>query len=427
MQNYTKQRLTGKSFFLASVVGALAMTLCGGCLHGGDSVIVKAASLSPDSPFAENVFDTTADNQAATFRNLDKIEATRVIAHRGAPSPLLPSPLKAKVSVLDDFIDDHMIDHRVAGLLILKDGKIVVERYGMGNDAASKWTTFSIAKSFMATMVGTAIHDGRLKLTDRADKHLPRLKGTAYGETTISDLLRMTSGIRWKDTAAEGGNLLPLLQAARLHRRGAVLDYLATLDHDALVMNAFNYNSGNSHVLAEIVQAVTGTDLNVYLSHKVWEPAGMESDGYWWAETKHDGIEFGGGGISATLRDYGRFGNFILKGALNNGRSVLPEDWARQAYKPQDVYGTRYGEILDLGFDKRIGYGYHWWVSNPELTNRPKDKPIFHAYGIFGQYIFIDRETKTVVVVLSAWREPDNYNSEQATLAFIREVQEVLH
>jgi len=114
------------------------------------------------------------------------------------------------------------------------------------------------------------------------------------------------------------------------------------------------------------------------MKQKVWGPAGMEDEGYWWSETPYQGIEFGGGNISATLRDHGRYGQFILTGAKAGGKSVLPDDWANYAYKAGKPFsGTRYGAVRPD--DRSIGYGYHWWVIDPQKSARPADLPIYRS------------------------------------------------
>jgi len=425
---YAKKTGPFRVLFLASVLSGIgALYGCGGGGDGGgDGKGTVGAGNRGNGKYAENVFETSAENQADTFRNLNKIETTRAIHASGKPFVLEDSPMRTRLAPMDGQIKTYMDAHRVAGFLILKDGKIAYERYGMGNDQRSKWTNFSIAKSFLATLVGAAVQDGKIALDRRAQDYLPSLNGTFYGEATVRELLRMTSAVKWSDDTEDGGNLTPLKEAARSHRRGALLEYLATLPKGYATRGyEFNYNSGDSHVLAEIVQAATGIQLNAYLSQKVWGPAGMEDDGYWWSETPYQGIEFGGGNISATLRDHGRFGHFILTGAKAGGKSALPDDWGSYAYKAgKPLSGTNYGAVRPD--DQSIGYGYHWWVIDPGKSARPADLPIFFANGIYGQYIFIDRQTNTVAVVLSAWRQPNVAFSEDETFGIIADVIDTL-
>ncbi len=158
-----------------------------------------------------NIWDTTPENQAPTFRNQDQVWPVRVIRRGDAVRPLPPharslADLTFEVGGVRLGLSDYMARRRTAGLLILKHGEIALERYGMGNGPESRWTSFSTAKSITATLVGAALHDGAIgSLDDRCEQYLPRLRGSAYEGVTIRNLLRMCSGVAWReDNDADG-------------------------------------------------------------------------------------------------------------------------------------------------------------------------------------------------------------------------------
>ena len=154
---------------------------------------------------APNILDTTPENQAPTFRNQDQVRPMRVIRRGDAVRPLSPharslADLTFEVGGVRLSLSDYMARNRTAGLLILKNGEIALERYGMGSGPERRQTSYSITKSITATLVGAALHEGAIgSLDDRCDLYLPRLRGSAYEGVTVRDILRMCSGVAWNE------------------------------------------------------------------------------------------------------------------------------------------------------------------------------------------------------------------------------------
>jgi CubicO group peptidase (beta-lactamase class C family) len=147
--------------------------------------------------------------------------------------------------------------------------------------------------------------------------------------------------------------------------------------------SVFNYNSGETEIVGEVVRSATGRSLAQYLSEKIWSPAGMEADAYWATLRKGD-VEWGDCCLSATLRDYGRLGLLAMNdGVASNGKRLLPKGWIAQATSPAATNPE---------------YGYQWWLSSPPGR--------YAAVGIYGQQIYVDPETKVVVVIQSFWDQP---------------------
>ena len=207
---------------------------------------------------APNILDTTPENQAPTFRNQDQVWPVRVIRRGDAVRPLPPharslADLTFEVGGVRLSLSDYMARRRTAGLLILKHGEIALERYGMGNGPESRWTSFSTAKSITATLVGAALHDGAIgSLDDRCEQYLPRLRGSAYEGVTIRNVLRMCSGVAWREeNDADGRSEVCRLGQAMVSRRpGAVLDLLCKLPRAQPQGAVFNYSTGESCLLA---------------------------------------------------------------------------------------------------------------------------------------------------------------------------------
>lgn len=372
---------------------------------------------------ASNLMKTTPGNQAATFRNQDQIWPHRRIRRGEAVRPLPPHdrPLVEQAYRVGDVmidIDDFMARRRTAGFLILKNGEIALERYGMGNGPESCWASFSIAKSMTATLVGAALRDGAIGgLDESCDHYLPQLRGSAYEGVTIRNLLRMASGVAWDEGArSDGPDLWRLGRALRLRQPGAIVELLRTLPRAAPQGAIFNYATGESFLLAAVVAAAVGRPLADYFAQVVWAPAGMEADALWQLESP-DGQELGGMGVSARLRDLGRFGLLVMAdGETTGGKHVLPNGWRDLAGQP-DCAATAFGRIMD---GSPAGYGYHWWALPGAPFADGLHAGAFLALGAFGQRIYINPGEQLVAVIQSAWRQPADSDAEAETVALLR-------
>jgi len=376
---------------------------------------------STGEEIAPYVTNTTPENQAPTLRNQDQVWPVRAIRRGDAVRPL-PPHARSLADLTYDLggvrlgVDDFMGRRRTAGLLILKCGEIALERYGMGNGPESRWTSFSTAKSMTATLAGAALHDGAIgSLDDPCEAYARRLRGSAYEGVTIRNVLRMCSGVAWReDDDADGRSEVHRLGRAMVSRRpGAVLDLMCRLPRAHPQGAVFNYSTGESCVLGAVVAAAVGRPLADYLSERVWGPAGMEADAHWQLESE-DGLELGGLGVSARLRDVGRFGLLMLEdGAAWDGRRVLPPGWRDLAGRP-DCEATGFGRLRP---GDASGYGYHWW-STPPVPG--VHDGVFAALGAHGQFIYVNPPEQVVVAIQSAWRQSDEPDARVETVALLR-------
>ena len=380
-------------------------------MSAGDAEPERTA---PDLPAA------TPDAQVEAFRKQMQDWPHRAIRRGDAVRPLPPHARSLADLTFDGGdvrlgVGDYMVRHRAAGILILKDGEIALERYGLGSGPETPWTSFSTAKSMTATLCGAALHDGAIgSLDDRCDLYLPRLRGSAYEGVTVRNVLRMCSGVAWNEEDGARSSSGAMNQALASRRPGAILDLLCRLPRAQPQGVVFNYSTVESCLLGALVAAATGRPLADYCAETIWRPAGMEADGRWQLESD-GGLEMGGFGVSARLRDVGRFGLLVLEdGAAFSGRRVLPPGWRDLAGQP-DSAATGFGRLVPgLPF----GYGYQWWA----LPHGPTGIHIgaFVAIGAFGQYIYVHPAAKVVVVIRSAWRQHDDSAAAVETFALLR-------
>ena len=272
----------------------------------------------------------TSDIQVDTFRHGDQLFPVRIVK-RGAT--VLPLPRAAAKLTGVEFssrgnnydLVDYMALNRVTGLLILKDGKIAFEDYELGNTESTRWMSMSIAKSITASLVGAAIQDGYIQsVADQVTNYLPMLMGSAYDGVSIASLLQMASGVRWDETYTNPrSDRRRMLDAQISQRPGAILEMISRLPRAASPGSVWNYSTGETHIAGALVQAAVGRPLADYLSDRIWAKFGMESDATWWLESPN-GLEVGGSGLSATLRDFGRFGLFLLGDGIAADERILP-------------------------------------------------------------------------------------------------------
>jgi|GEM_PF-174228 len=304
--------------------------------------------------------------QVNTFRNIDRLFATGAVRQGGKvlPLPDAQKPLenfKFESNGKPYDLYDYVSLNRVSGLLVIKDGKIAHENYQLGNTEDTRWMSMSVVKSITATLVGAAIQDGHIKsIDDPIVQYLPELKGSAYDGVSVRNLLQMASGVGWNETYTDPkSDRRRMLEVQNAQTPGGVLELMAKLPRAAEPGTRWNYSTGETHVAGALVRAAVGKPVSQYLSERIWSKVGMESDATWWLESP-DGLEVGGSGLSATLRDYGRFGLFLLNDGVAGDERILPEGWIEEAGSPKTIDG------------KQVDYGYMLWPI-PESEGTPNE------------------------------------------------------
>ena len=342
-------------------------------------ILEKLTQQFQETGSRENLLFWPVDHRRVAFKNIRHIFPTRTIEASETPYELSSQPMdlgRVTYAVAGESfsISDFTAMASQVGLIVVKDDDVLYEHYAPGNDRDSQWMSFSVTKSVTSMLVGAAIKDGYIQSVDEpVVNYLPRLRGTGYENTTIRNVLNMASGVRWNEDYADpesdvskagGINGLPLVR------------YLSQLPTDATPGEKFNYSTAETNLIGEILRAAIGNNAATYLTHRIWQPFGMESDAYW-ALGEAGGGELGGCCINATLRDYARVGIFAMQnGTLKDGAQVLPPDWMKASTAPSAGYQ---------------GYGYLWWLYDEGYAAR----------GIFGQMIRIDPEHNLVIVVHS--------------------------
>ena len=352
----------------------------------------------------ENVLRWTPAQQLRGYSNMDKIYPTRAI--RASPNPYpLPERLVDLTELSYEFEDEaydtagFLEANHVVGLLAIKRGEVVLERYAHGVTRDTRWYSFSIAKSVVSLLIGAALRDGYIQSLDApVVSYLPILAGSAYEGVTIRHALHMASGVAWNEDYVDPGSDVASTGGSALDR----LRYLRRKSRVAEPGDVFNYSTGETNLLGAVLRSAIGNNLSTFLELKIWRPFGMEHDANWLLLAP-GGAEHGGCCISATLRDYGRIGLFALReGTLRDGTSILPTGWMAESTAPSSANDR---------------YGYLWWL---------RRDGVYSGIGIYGQALFIDPTEELIIVTLSAWPQATGREFSQRRSAFFTAVRNAL-
>lgn len=307
-----------------------------------------------------------------------------------------------------NFVRNYIDENHIDGIIVLKDDKIRLEHYGKDVDHKTVWTSFSVGKSVTSMLLGIALKDGDIKsLSDPLSKYIPELKGYDYGKVTVKQLLTMTSGIDWnEDYADTKSDVAQMYRQPCFDSESHILSYMKSLKSIHTPGDIWNYSTGETDLLGILIQKATGKNLADYLSEKIWKPWGMEHQAYWLAD-ECSMLNLGGSGLSATLRDYARLGTVMLNdGKKQNDNSLFAEEWLKNATS-----------LLMPTGDDGGGYGYLWW----RFPNGS-----YAAFGIFGQMIYINPNTKVIIAQFASWPQAGSKALSSKRMEFIETIEGVL-
>jgi CubicO group peptidase (beta-lactamase class C family) len=353
--------------------------------------------------------------QPYAYRIVDKLFAHRVV-RRGPTVRDLPRGPEIAPRYLADGaehdVNSFMDRNAIVGLLVIRNGEIVLERYGLGLQEQDRWSTMSTVKSMTAMLVGAAVRDGAIaSIDDPLTRYLPALRESAYEGVTLRHVMTMSSGTRWTEDYGDRNSDVNRYSKSLADKvPGGVLRLMASLPRAHLPGSTFLYNSGDTYLLGAALTAAIGKPLADYMSEKIWQPAGMECDAFYTLESE-GGQEIGGSRAGMVLRDFGRFALFVADDGVIDGQRVLPEGWVAAAATP--AFEVAAPPVVDI-----THYGYSWWLGDGVMA----------ALGHAGQRIDIFRDEGLVVVTLAAFPQPaymrpGDHNRRNEVVAFTRAVR----
>ena len=329
------------------------------------------------------------DQIVHNFRSFD---AVWPVSFLNAPSIKHPFPKGKAIDLPQDFryagevydTQKFLEDSWTTGFLVVQNDSLVYENYYLGNTEATRNISWSMAKSFVSALMGIAVEEGDIKsIEDPVEVYVPELKGSGYEGVRIKDVLQMSTGVGFNEDY--GDFFSDINRWGRGFAMGNSQDaFAASLKRELEPGTVNHYVSINTHVLGMVLKRATGKTITAYMQEKLYNPLGMEYDGYWLKDG--DGMEMVLGGLNLTLRDYAKAGSLFLNKGAFNGQQIVPKKWVESSVTP-DAPHVQPGE----GF----GYGYQWWIPRSEQGE-------YMAMGVYGQYIYINPTTHTVIVKLSA-------------------------
>lgn len=349
-----------------------------------------------------------------SFQNMRRILPTEEIARGPSVAPWTSDPSELGAVGFTGFDGSAMtlqtvLDAYTDGFLVIKDGSIRHESYHNGMTASTLHLAQSVSKSVVSTTAGILIGNGLMAPGLPIATYLPELAGTAWNGATVQHVLDMTTGVRFVEDYEDPDSDIGRTDVASgwkpLPPGANPADWPSTLwdqvmgltERDADHGARFKYRSIETDVLGFAISRVTGMTLAQAISHYLWAPMGAAHNANLTVDANGTGL--GDGGMSATLRDFGRFGQTMMDLGRVADRQVIPADWVH------DVRSGDHGRFDDQSreFMPNGRYRNMFWIEDAA-------EPTHISLGVFGQFIYVAPKDGLVVVVLSSW--PDFLNSE---------------
>ncbi len=346
-----------------------------------------------------SLFD--ADRIVGNFSAMDAAFLNVAVSRGDGPTVDLPHGPSFD---LPDSAQDWITEQAVTSLLVMKDGAIRHEEYFLGTGPGDRRISWSIAKSYLSALFGVVQEEGAIaSLDDPVTQYAPLLAGGAYDGATVRNVLQMTSGVVFDEDYLDYNS--------DINRMGRVLALGGLMDDFAAGLTAteaqpgarWQYVSIDTHIVGMVIRGATGRSIPDLMSEKIMAPLGLEHEPYY--VTDGAGVAFVLGGLNLTTRDYARFGQMILQDGEWQGRQVVPADWIRES--------TAASAPTEPG---RTGYGYQWWMPADATEGE------FFGRGIYGQYLYIDRQKGVVIVVTAADRGFRDPGVHEANIDMLRAI-----
>jgi CubicO group peptidase (beta-lactamase class C family) len=331
--------------------------------------------------------------------HLDEIFEAAWIRKASTPSRLRRAPEPVIVWTFQDremTLDDYLARNPATGLLIARGDTILVERYQYGRTDRHRFTSWSMAKTVTAMLVGIAIAEGRIRsVDDLASVYVPALSGTEYGRTSLRHLLQMSSGIRFSETYFGGDDVMRLVFDTYMRQGAGGVSAVTTFDErERPAGTRFAYASAETQVLGLVLRAAIGRPVAAYLEEKIWQPIGAEADASWLIDASGQEATFCC--LNAVLRDYARLGLLLAQDGTWKGRRIIPAAWIRRATTVRDDQPhLQPGRATPFW-----GYGYQTWI-----YPSPDGRRMFALQGVRGQAIYVDPRRRLVMVHTAVRKE----------------------
>lgn len=341
-----------------------------------------------------------------TWSANEKVAASSLVRPAAEPMPLprwqdAPT-ITYRWGLFSKTLDDFMVDTQTTGLMVIKEGRVVAERYQYGRQPDMRFRSFSMAKTFTAMLVGIAHGKGMIRsLDDKAADYWPEIAPSAYGQTTIRNLLRMSSGVPFRElyTWTPDDDIWlwgrVLYSPENRMRPEKIVEYLNTkTTREVEQGQRFKYATIETEILGRVLSRAAGMSITQMTQEWLWKPMGAEAEARWLLASTDQG-EGTGGSFNATLRDYARFGVLLANDGLRGDVQIIPRDYLLDATDAARQPGAFRPRSATPG----MGYGYQTWLA-------PFKERTFALQGIHGQHIMVQPKSGIVMVQTSVNEQP---------------------
>ena len=271
--------------------------------------------------------------------------------------------------------------------LVMSKDSLLYEQYWDKHNEETVSNSFSVAKTVVALLIGIAVEEGDIKnLDESVANYLPEFKGGEMESITIRNLLTMSSGLDWSESGAD-----PLSDNAESYYGWGLRSQVTNQKLIHKPGETFRYQSGNSQLLAFIIEAATGEDLTKYAEDKIWSKIGASNDAFWSLD-KEGGDEKAFCCMYATARDFLKIGQLLLNEGRVGNEQVIPEWYYAEMIRPANIK-------MEDGA-KNQSYGLHLW------TYFGMENPVQYCRGILGQYIITIPKEDLLIIRLGSKRSP---------------------
>ena len=301
---------------------------------------------------------------------------------------------------LEKLFDLSFEDPSTQGAALFKNGKLIKEYYAEGYSEDNVATSWSMAKSFYAALVGISIERGEIgHLDEKLSLYLDYFADDRQN-ITIRQLLNMTSGLE-----------MPSHEHEKMFFTADHLAYAKRVKFEQAPDQVFEYNNVNSMLLADLLLQVTGTPADILLRERIFNKIGLNNVTLW-QDTAGNALTYCC--VDTTVRQYARFGLLFSRGGQWQGQQVIPKTYVDETLQQY------WSDIPSNDLNHPRGYSLHWWVSRHDEQSK-----IFNASGKFGQYIFVDPANDVVFVRVTKYHPTGGDKIDWGPLGFVNKIGSV--
>ena len=333
------------------------------------------------------------------IKNVDKLFPVSIIAKGTTTDQLEQGSFDLTDLKIEQFdgkiygFEEHLDSNRTDGFLVLNKGKIIYERYFGNMRESSTHNWFSVSKSLTGLTTAILAAEGKIDLQKPVTHYLPTLKGSAWDGPTIQQVMNMEVNLQYNeaynDPKSDAYKFAKVAHFVEVPGPPSefknMLEYFKSVKKGENFEELFHYVSLNTELLGMLINKVTGKKPSEVMSEKVWSKMGAEQDGF--VVQNPDGFELVSAAINSNVRDAGRLGLLMLNDGKVNGEQVIPASVVKTIKKGGSI--EKFAQSKRGKVFKNFHYTNQWWHT---------DKAAFFAKGLFGQWIYVDPTTETVIV-----------------------------